>query len=449
MIKKRPATAREVAAFSLFSMAEDGAWSDGALHQYLARAGLPGRDAALATRLCYGVLQNRAMCDFYLAKFSSVRLRKIAPRVLDCLRLGVYQLTMMERIPAHAAVGETVALIEKYAHASPRTVGYANGVLRAVARAAQEGGLPVLDCPDKERYYALRYSHPEWLVRALSAQFGQKEAGKICEANNRTAPLSLRVNTLRTTREDALRALADAGFEPRPHEAIADVILCAGGDIASLPLFRDGLVTVQDGAGAVCADILSPTPGALTVDCCAAPGGKSFALAARMQDTGRVVSCDIYEHKLDRIRAGAARLGLGCIEPRLADATRLQNGLAGQADFVLCDVPCSGMGIIRKKPEIRYKPEAELAGLPALQGAILENCAQYVRPGGTLVYSTCTVLERENAGVVEGFLAAHPGFSAVPFTHPACGERQDGMVTLLPHVHDTDGFFIAKLRRNA
>ncbi|MGE4548570.1 MAG: 16S rRNA (cytosine(967)-C(5))-methyltransferase RsmB [Intestinibacillus sp.] len=448
MIKKRPGTPREVAAFTLFSMAEEGAWSDGALHHYLDRAGLSGRDAALATRLAYGVLQNRAMCDFYLAKFSSVRLRKIAPRVLDCLRLGVYQLAMLERIPAHAAVGETVALIEKYGHATPRTVGFANGLLRTIARAAEESGLPVLDCPDKESYYALRYSHPEWLVRTLSAQFGQKEAGRICAADNETAPLSLRVNRLKTTREEALDAIEAAGFRPQVHETIPDIILCEGGDIASLPFFQQGCVTVQDGAGAVCADVLAPEPGALALDCCAAPGGKSFALAERMQNTGKVISCDIYEHKLVKIREGAARLGLTNLETRLADATRPQEDLSGRANFVLCDVPCSGMGIIRKKPEIRYKPEEELAGLPALQRAILENCAQYVCAGGVLVYSTCTVLRRENEDVVHAFLAEHPGFAAEPFTHPACGERPDGMVTLLPHLHNTDGFFIAKLRRN-
>lgn len=445
MIKKRPATPREVAAFTLFSMAEDAAWSDGALHEYLSRARLDGRDAALATRLTYGVLQNRALCDFYLAAFSSVRLRKIAPRVLDCLRMGVYQLTMMERIPAHAAVGETVGLIEKYAHAAPRTVGFANGVLRALARAAEQGALPVLNCPDKESYYALRYSHPEWLVRALSAQFGQKLTGQLCAANNETAPLSLRV--CRGTRADAVAALEQAGFAPRPHPAIAEIILCAGGDIASLPLFLDGVVTVQDGAGAVCVDVLAPQAGALVIDCCAAPGGKSFAIAARMQDRGRVVSCDIHAHKLEKIAQGAARLGLGNIETRLADATKPQQELIGLADFVLCDVPCSGMGIIRKKPEIRYKPEEELAGLPALQRAILDNCAQYVKPGGTLVYSTCTVLRRENEDVVRGFLQARTDFAAEAFTHPVCGARADGMVTLLPPVHDTDGFFIAKLRR--
>lgn len=448
MIKKRPQTPREVAAFTLFSMAENGSWSDGALHHYLDRADLSGRDAALATQLTYGVIQNQAMCDFYLAHYSSVRLKKIEPRIKECLRLGMYQLTMLERIPAHAAVSETVSLIERYGHATQRTVSFANGVLRTVARAAENGTLPVLNCPDKESYYALRYSHPEWLVRTFSRQYGQKEAGRICEENNKIAPLALRVNTRKTTREDVLQELEAAGISCSPHETIANSILCENGDIASLSLFREGVVTVQDGASVVCADVLNPAPHARVMDCCAAPGGKSFALAEKMHDTGSVISCDLYEHKLTKIEQGATRLGLHTIKTRLADATKLQEDLLEQADYVLCDVPCSGMGIIRKKPEIRYKLQEELKTLPALQRSILENCSRYVRSGGTLVYSTCTILKEENEEVVHAFLRDHSEFSSVPFTHPVCGECDKGMITLLPHIHHTDGFFIAKLRRN-
>ena len=174
MIDKRPKTPREVAAFSLFSMAEEAAWSDGALHHYLSRAGLDSRDAALASRLTYGTVQNQILLDWYLRHFSSVRLKKIAPRVLACLRMGLYQLILMDKIPAHAAGAETVALVKHYGHANDRTVAFANAVLRNAANAAQNGSLPRLNCPDKESYYALQYSHPEWLVRLLSEQYGQK-----------------------------------------------------------------------------------------------------------------------------------------------------------------------------------------------------------------------------------------------------------------------------------
>lgn len=446
MIDKKPANAREVAAFSLFAMTEDGAWSDGALHHFLGRAKLPARDAALAARLTYGTLQNRAMCDFYLSQYSSVRLRKIAPRVLDTMRMAVYQLTMLDRIPAHAAVGESTGIIRRYCRADKRTVGFANGVLRTIARDCAQGKLPHLDCPDKESYYALRYSHPEWLVRALSAQYGQKEAEHIAAANNEVAPLSVRVCRTKMTREQAAEQLIQDGFTAEAHETVDNILLCAGGDIAAHPLFRAGAITVQDAASAVCVDVLNPAPGARTVDCCAAPGGKSFYIAECMENTGELVSCDIYEHKLKKIRQGAERLDLSMIQPRLADGRERQENLADWADFVLCDVPCSGLGIIRKKPEIRFKTDEELIGLPQLQAQILANCAGYVKPGGALVYSTCTVLRRENEEVVNGFLQNHTDFQLEPFTHPVCGQTK-GMITLLPHLHQTDGFFIAKLRR--
>lgn len=447
MTDKRPRTAREAAALALFAMQEDGAWSDGALHQQLAAAALSGRDAALASRLVYGTVQNELLLDWYLRHFSSVRLKKIAPRVRTCLRMGLYQLILMDKVPAHAAVDETVALVRRFGRVDNRAVSFANAVLRHAADAVQSGGLPVLDCPDKESYYALRYSHPEWLVRLWSTQFGQKLAGALCAADNADTPVSVRVNLMKTTPEAARAALESAGLTVQAHPSFEDILLCAGGDVAATAAFQAGEITVQDAASALAVAVADPKPGDTVLDCCAAPGGKSFAMAGRMQGSGSVTACDIYEHKLTRIREGAARLGLANIRTALQDASAPRDEWVGTADVVLCDVPCSGLGIIRKKPEIRYKDPVELENLPALQAKILQNCAQYVKPGGTLVYSTCTILQRENENVVRAFLAANPSFAAVPWEHPVCGKREDGMVTLLPPVHQTDGFFIAKLRK--
>ena len=447
MTDKRVSTPREAAAFALFAMAEDGAWSDGALHEQLARAGLSGRDAALAARLVYGTVQNELLLDWYLRQFSSVRLKKIAPRVRICLRMGLYQLILMDKIPAHAAVDETVGLVRRHCRANARAVSFANAVLRHTADVVQQNALPALDCPDKESYYALRYSHPEWLVRLWSGQFGLKTAEALCRADNADAPISVRVNTMKTTPAAAQRELEDAGLTVTPHRAFPDILLCSGGDAAALPAFAAGRITVQDAASALAAAVAAPRPGDTVLDCCAAPGGKSFVMAGRMQGEGSVTACDIYEHKLRRIEEGAARLGLPNIRTALQDASVPRDEWKGAADVVLCDVPCSGLGIIRKKPEIRYKDPAELENLPALQAKILRNCAQYVRPGGTLVYSTCTILQRENEDVVRAFLAENPSFAAAPWEHPVCGARADGMVTLLPPVHDTDGFFIAKMQR--
>lgn len=447
MTDRKPRSAREAAAFALFAMAEDGAWSDGALHQCLSRASLDGRDAALAARLAYGTVQNETLLDWYLRQFSSVRLKKIAPRVRICLRMGLYQLILMDKIPAHAAVAETVALVRQHGRVDSRAVSFANAVLRHAADAVQNGTLPALDCPDKESYYALRYSHPEWLVRLWSAQFGRKMAEQLCQADNADTPVSVRVNRMKTTPEAARAALEDAGLTVQTHPAFDEILLCTGGDVAATPAFLAGEITVQDAASALAAAVADPKPGDTVLDCCAAPGGKSFAMAERMQGRGSVTACDIYDHKLTRIRAGAARLGLENIQTALQDASAPRTEWVESADVVLCDVPCSGLGIIRKKPEIRYKDPEGLENLPALQANILQNCAQYVKPGGTLVYSTCTILQRENEDVVRAFLAANPQFEAVPFEHAVCGARADGMVTLLPPVHQTDGFFIAKMRK--
>lgn len=447
MIKKRPHTAREVAAFTLFSMAEDGAWSDGALHHYLQRAELSPRDRALATRLAYGVVQNELLCDWYLRQFSKLRLSKIAPRVRICLRLGIYQLILSDRIPAHAAVDETVALIRHYGHANDRAVGFANGILRAVAQAVADNTLPRLNCPDKESFYSLQYSHPEWLVRRLTKQYGQKETAKLLDANNQIAPVSIRVNRLRIQPQEALARLLSDGFHVHQHPLVPSILLAESGDIAAHPLFTQGAVTIQDTASAVCVEVLDPQPNTFVLDCCAAPGGKTFYIAERMNNRGTLISCDIYAHKLEKIQQGADRLGLSIVQPTLQDAAQYHAEWQRSADFVLCDVPCSGMGIIRKKPEIRYKDAAELANLPEIQQNILENCAHYVRPGGTLVYSTCTILQEENQSVVRAFLQNHSDFEAVPIAHPVFGQADDGMITLLPSVHDTDGFFFAKLRR--
>lgn len=439
-------TAREAAARTLFAIREKDAWSAPALKKYA--AGLSGRDAALATTLVNGVLQNRSMCDFYLAHFSNVRLKKVESRVLDILRLGVYQIVWLDRIPDAAAVNESVRLVRGLCHANRQTTGYINGVLRAVARNVDH--LPQPDCATKAEYYALRYSHPQWLVERYLQQFGLKQTRLLLEADNQPAPTILRVNTLRADTEQVLTELIQQGVQVRKHGTIPDCLIASGtGSMEKLPAFAEGRVTVQDGASQMSVYALDPQPESKVLDCCAAPGGKSFFIAAYMKNTGTVVSCDIFDHKLKKIREGAERLGLTGIQTELQDASVFRPEWEEKFAYVLCDVPCSGMGIIRKKPEIRYKDAEQLHSLPELQRAILENACRYVQPGGTLVYSTCTLLQEENEDVVNWFVQTHPAFQKEAFLLPVCEQPVEGCITLLPQVHDTDGFFVAKFRKMA
>ncbi|MGN1014190.1 MAG: 16S rRNA (cytosine(967)-C(5))-methyltransferase RsmB [Butyricicoccus sp.] len=442
--KKTNRTAREAAARALFAIEEEGAWSAPAVQRYA--AGLSRRDAALATALVGGVLQQRAMCDFYIAQFSKLRLKKIQPRVLTILRLAVYQMVWMERVPDSAAVNESVQLVKRLCHADPRTAGYVNGVLRAISM--HRDNLPKPNCATKEEFYSLFYSTPRWLTALLIQQYGEKETRLLLEANNQPAPTVLRVNTMRADIDSVERELDEAGIPAQRHPSIPNCLLVTRtGSLPSMACFADGRVTVQDGASQMSVYALNPQPGDLVLDCCAAPGGKSFFAAERMNGKGTVISCDIFEHKLDKIREGARRLGWNTIRTCLQDAAQYRAEWDGQADCVLCDVPCSGLGIIRKKPEIRYKNPDELEQLPELQTRILNNCARYVKPGGTMVYSTCTILRRENEDVTAEFLRTHPDFAPEPFCLPVCGECPDGQVTLLPHRHATDGFFVAKFRK--
>lgn len=439
-------TAREAAVRTLFAIREEESWSAPMLQKYTAQ--MSQRDAALATALVGGVLQNRSMCDFYLTHFSKIKLKKVQPRILDLLRMGVYQILWMERIPDSAAVNETVQLARCVCHADRQTTGYVNGVLRAIARSKDQ--LPQPNCETKAEYYALRYSHPKWLTELYLEQFGVKQTRLLLEADNRPAPTVLRVNTLRADVKQVQQELEEQGVVVQAHETIPYCLLVSGtGNLRRLPIFAEGRVTVQDGASQMSVYALDPQPGMQVLDSCAAPGGKSFFIAERMHDTGTVVSCDIYDHKLNKIQEGAQRLGLNCIQTQLQDAAVFRPEWEERFDAVLCDVPCSGMGIIRKKPEIRYKAKEPLCSLPDIQLNIVSNASQYVKPGGTLVYSTCTLLRRENEDIVQAFLQHHPEFELVHFSLPVCAEPVDGCVTLLPHIHNTDGFFVAKLRKKS
>jgi 16S rRNA (cytosine967-C5)-methyltransferase len=433
--------ARETALNVLIACRKEAGWSNGVLKQYIARDRLDRRDAALATRLCYGVVQNRLKLDHYLKQLLTGKLKDLHPVVHDILHLGLYQILEMDRVPESAAVNESVDLAKKYCPKQRFAPGLVNGVLRSAVREKERLNPPA--------GWQEKYSHPQKLIDLLKSYVGKKME-KMLQANNETPETVVQVNTLRTTAAQLLAALEAEGVSVRPHDWMKNALVLSGtGNIENLTAFRDGLFYVQDTAAklsVLCAEIPED---ANVLDCCAAPGGKSFAAAMVLQGSGHITSCDFYAHKAELIAGGAKRLGLENLTARQQDATVHVPQWEEKMDVVICDVPCSGYGIIRKKPDIRYKDPDTMKDLPALQLQILCNNASYVRPGGMLLYSTCTLVRSENEGVVEAFLEKHPDYHLEPLPLPSVfPKNESGMLALVPGEYDTDGFFIARLRRN-
>ena len=438
--------AREAALLTLNACHRQGGWSDGVLKKQLAAAKLDSRDAALATQLCFGVLQNQLLLDFYLSQFSNIALSRMEGKVLQALRLGAYQMLFLDRIPHSAAVNCSVEMTKRLCK-NPRAAGMVNGILRSVERNLDH--LPAIPNTDPVSYLSILYSHPEWLVKEFCMTLGTEEGAKLLAADNHQPPMTVMVNTLRGTAEQVAQRLTEQKVEVTPHPWLADcLVLSKTGDLEGLEAFREGLFYVQDPASRLAVEAAEVRSGMRVLDCCAAPGGKSFAAGIAMKNEGELISCDIHPHKKKLLQAGADRLGLSLLHPMTADGKVFRPEWEGAFDRVLVDAPCSGLGVIRKKPDIRYKDQEPLKGLPEVQRAILDNASRYVRPGGILLYSTCTLLPRENEEVVRWFLEGHKDFKAESFTLPGpVGTAADGLVTLLPHRHGTDGFFICRMRR--
>ena len=438
--------AREVALLTLNACQRQGGWSDGVLKKQLAAAELDSRDAALATQLCFGVVQNQMLLDFYLSNYSNISLKRMEGKVVQALRLGAYQLLFMDKIPHSAAVNSCVDLVKRHCK-NQRAVGMVNAVLRSLERNLDQ--LPVIPNSDPVQYLSILYSHPEWLVKEYLLTLDQSEVTGLLAAHNAQPPMTAMVNTTKVTMEALVSELTACGVDVQMHPWLSNCLLLSKtGNLEHLSAFQEGWFYVQDPASKLAAQALAPKPGDRLLDCCAAPGGKSFACAIEMENTGEVISCDLHPHKKKLIQAGASRLGLSCITPHTADARTFRSEWENSFDRVLVDAPCSGLGVIRKKPDIRYKEPGPLDSLPGIQLDILKNACRYVKSGGTLLYSTCTVRKGENEDVITAFLAEHPEFKLESFTLSGpVGTCESGMVTLWPHRHGTDGFFICKLRK--
>lgn len=426
-------TARR-AAFDLLQRIEaNDQFLNIALDHALSHSGLDGADRALAAALVLGVTERRITLDFQIDRLASRPASELDLPVKTALRLGLYQLLFLDRIPPHAAVSETVSLVPR------RVAGFVNAVLRAATRS------PALALPnraeDEARYLSVSCSVCLPLCQRLIDVYGADRAESILKSFLGHGRTTLSVNTLKISREELAKRIPDAlptAYSPKG--------LSIRGSVRDTYGFEEGLFFVQDEASQLCVEVLGAEEGETVMDICACPGSKSFGSAIRMNNRGTVLSYDLHEKKLPLIESGAARLGITIITPSVRDGRNFLPEMEGLAHRVLCDVPCSGFGVLGKKPELRYKDPAASAALPDIQLAILENACRYVKRGGTLVYSTCTVLPEENEANVERFLKSHPEFSLVPFS---TGEitADKGYLTLLPDAYPTDGFFIAKLTR--
>ena len=437
-------SARITALRVLVSCRSNGAWADAALKAQISRAGLSGPDTALCSRIVYGVMQHQMLLDFYIGAYCSQKPDHLQPPLLEILRIGAYQILFLDKIPDSAAVNTSVELakLSKRGQAS----GLVNAVLRKISQ--NKESLPPIPDRDEAQRLSIQYSHPKWLTKRMVNLLGREEAERFLASNNQIAPLTIQVNPLKTTTENLMEELRQAGIEVRPQGWVPDCLELSGtGDLTALPAFREGKFLVQDPAARLVSLIAGIRPGQKVLDVCAAPGGKSLSAAFAMAGQGSIVACDLHENKLKRIQESADRLGVDIIATQAADGREFRKEWESAFDVVLVDAPCSGLGIIRKKPDTRYKKAADWFTLPVIQSAILDNAARYVLPGGTLVYSTCTILPEENEQVTQAFLAEHTDFTLDSFELPQPVGKTDGSLTLWPQRHDTDGFYICRMTR--
>lgn len=438
--------ARQLAVEALCRVNGKGGYSNLVLDGILSgREGLPSREKGFATALFYGVLERQITLDRYIESLSRIPPSKVSPLVREILRVSLYQLLYMEDIPPSAAVNEGVELTRRLGQRY--AAGFVNGLLRSFLRGERQ--LPVLPGETGAQRLSVEYSCPLWLVEEWMDDYGEENTRSILSASLGQPPLYARVNTQRFTCSQLLELLTGDGVSaqpvPGPEGCTDGAVRFQSGGIEQLEAYRAGAFHLQDLSSQLCARLTDARPGMRVLDLCSAPGGKAFTLAQLMEDRGELIACDLHEKRVGLIRQGAERLGLRCIQPTVNDAARFRESL-GSFDRVLCDVPCSGFGIVRRKPEIKYKSPEEVRKLPEIQYKILETSANYVKEGGMLIYSTCTLRREENDRVVDRFLKEHGDF--VPDPLPAWLDPQGtGRITLFPSRMDSDGFFIARLRR--
>ena len=388
---------------------------------------------AFVREIVYGVLEHKLTIDYYLDQLVRNGIENLKAAELTILRMGVYQLRYMNSVPEYAAVNESVVLAKKYCRGK---AGFINGVLREYLNRKMQLRLPDRG-EDEVRYLSVKYSYSPWIIELWLEHYDMEFVERLLEAGNETAPLTVRLNWLKVMKKDLIDSLQKKGFEVSEGNLCQNALNVKGTGLLDSELYKLGMFTPQDESSLLVAEKLDPQQGETIMDVCAAPGGKTTAIAERMNNTGRIIASDIYRRKLDLIDKDARRLGILNIETRSWDATRVDSSMVQKADRVLVDAPCSGLGVIRRKPEIKYKEyNDDMELLPKKQLAILSASSAYVKPGGVLLYSTCTINPRENEQVVDTLLRKNLSFRQV--------ERK----LLLPDVDKTDGFFICLMKKD-
>ena len=437
--------AREIAYKVLLDIEKNNNYSNMAINKYFKDVKLSNQDRGLATEIIYGVIENKYYIDYMIDKLSKVKTNKMEIYVKTLLRMGVYQIMFLNSISDYAAVNETVNLAKKK---NSKVSGFINGILRNVIRQNEEIGK--VKTKDDIEYLAIKYSYDKWMIKNWIAHFGKEFTEELVEANNERPNIYLRTNTLKITRGELIEKLAEQNIKAEKVNVVEEAIKVEHlKDIENNKLYKEGLFTVQDISSMLVGKVMNPKENSLILDVCSAPGGKTTHMATLMNNTGQVVSRDIYDHKLKLIKASANRLGLTNIDAQEFDGMKLDRESIAKFDYVLADVPCSGLGIIRRKPEIKYKEKEEFRELPPIQKKILENAAKYVKVGGTLIYSTCTIQDNENINVVNEFLQKYKNFELAPIkeVNVDLDNQEKGYMKIYPNVHDMDGFFISKLIR--
>lgn len=435
-------TARQLGYDVLLQVRRGGGYSNLTFDRMARTAGMERRESAFAAALVYGVLERALGLDHILEGYVRRGVKSLEPEVHIILQMGLYQLLYLDSVPDRAAVDESVKLTSYARKTSAK--GLVNAVLRGFLRDGKQIHLPAVE-EDPVGYYSLQYSLPAWIFSLWRDQYGMETAVRLAASSVEPPPLYIRVNTLKISADALIRRLREHGMEVQPQGALPNCLILHGaGSLEQCPEFREGLFYVQDFASQLCAAALDAQPGQLVYDLCAAPGSKSFTIAQGMRGRGKIRAFDLHPHKVRLIEQGASRLRIEILEAAVRDAVASRGDLP-LADRVLCDVPCSGLGVLRRKPEIKQKQGEELESLPELQSSILANASTLVKPGGILLYSTCTLNQRENEAVVERFLKENNAFLPLHF-HEKIDIIKDNDsfgTTLFPFEFGSDGFFFA------